>query len=266
MHSSENLAGDGVVSGASTRPLAQPPTRDRIIVALDFPRADLALSLAEKIAGSCRWVKVGLELYLAEGNRLVEALHQRGFAVFLDLKLHDIPNTVAAAVRTAASSGADMLTVHASGGPSMLTAAAAAATAPGSPFLLAVTVLTSMDAAELSATGVSSTAAEQSERLAAMAASCGISGFVCSAQEVGQLRAQLGRDAVLVTPGIRMAAESAGFQNVQDRQDDQKRIATPGAAVAAGASYLVVGRPVTRAEDPELALQAMLKEIAAEAL
>ncbi len=228
--------------------------RDRLIVALDVPTASQALELAGQLRGICRWVKVGLELYLAAGNGIVEALTDQGFSVFLDLKFHDIPNTVAGAVRSAASLGASLLTVHAAGGPAMLAAAAeAAAGVAGPPRLLAVTVLTSMDTAQLEAIGVGASSSEQVLRLAQLARNCGIDGLVCSADEVGLLRQQLGPDAMLVTPGIRPAGAEVG---------DQKRVATPMTAIRAGASALVVGRPITQAADPAKAAAAILAEIA----
>lgn len=228
--------------------------KDRLIVALDFPETGMALSLADRLQGVCRWLKVGLELYLAAGDNVVAELRRRGFSVFLDLKFHDIPNTVRAAVRAAERLGAGMLTVHAAGGPAMLRAAAEAVERPGSPILLAVTVLTSMDAAELKSTGVPALPDDQAELLAQMASGCGIHGFVCSAAEAGKLRSRLGGQAVLVTPGIRPSRDAAG---------DQKRVATPGEAIAAGANYLVVGRPITRAANPALATQTILEEMEA---
>ncbi|HEV2275733.1 MAG TPA: orotidine-5'-phosphate decarboxylase, partial [Acidobacteriaceae bacterium] len=217
-------------------PADLPTARERLIVALDFPRADLALSLVDRLEGTCRWFKVGLELYLAEGNGVISELRRRELSVFLDLKLHDIPNTVASAVRSAARLGASMLTVHASGGPDMMAAAVeAAAQEPDAPTLLAVTVLTSMDAAQLAATGVPLGPAEQVERMAKLALACGVPGLVASAQEVRRLRLEFGQKPVLVIPGIRPHGDSAG---------DQKRIATPGEAISQGASYLVVGRPI----------------------
>jgi orotidine-5'-phosphate decarboxylase len=227
----------------------------RLIVALDFPDSKTALSLVDRLEGVCHWFKVGLELYLAEGNALVSELRRRGYSVFLDLKLHDIPNTVASAVRSAARAGAQMLTVHASGGPSMLRAAVeAAGQTPGAPTLLAVTVLTSLDQAELAATGIASTTGEQVERLARLAVDAGIPGLVASAEELARLRERLGPEPLLVIPGIRLPTDAIG---------DQKRIATPGGAVAAGASYLVVGRPITRAVSPYAAAQTFLDEIEA---
>jgi orotidine-5'-phosphate decarboxylase len=230
----------------------EPNPDPRLIVALDFPQAAPALHLADRLAGRCRWFKVGLELYLAEGNAIVHQLRQRGFSVFLDIKLYDIPNTVAGAVRSVAKTGAEMLTVHASGGPAMLAAAAeAAGSLPHGPKLLAVTVLTSMDRAQLAATGVADAPADQVLRLAKMAAAAGVSGLVASAEEAGALRARL-PSAVLVIPGIRPAGAAIG---------DQKRTATPAAALAAGADYLVVGRPITQAADPAAAAAAILEEI-----
>ncbi|QNI34049.1 orotidine-5'-phosphate decarboxylase [Alloacidobacterium dinghuense] len=226
---------------------------DKLIVALDFSNAVQALALVDRLEGRCRWFKVGLELYLAAGNAVVSALKGRGFSVFLDLKLHDIPNTVAGAVRSVAGFGADMLTLHACGGPAMLVAAAdAAAGLSHAPRLLAVTVLTSMDAAQLTATGISDPPAEQALRLAKVAHASGIHGLVCSPEEASLMRREL-TDSILVTPGIRPAGSAIG---------DQKRIATPSAALAAGADYLVVGRPITQAEDSLLAARAILNEIA----
>jgi orotidine-5'-phosphate decarboxylase len=223
---------------------------DRLIVALDFPDTRAALALVDRLQGATRWLKVGLELYIAAGNSLVAELKQRGYSVFLDLKLHDIPNTVASAVRAAAQLGVDMLTVHAGGGSEMLTAAVEATESRLA--LLAVTVLTSMDAAQLEATGVAGTPADQVERLAAMALACKATGLVCSPNEVASLRNRFGNEPLLVIPGIRPEGTEIG---------DQRRVATPAAAIASGASYLVVGRPITRAIDPEAAAKAILSEI-----
>jgi orotidine-5'-phosphate decarboxylase len=228
--------------------------RERLIVALDVPNAAAALSIVEQLENLVQWFKVGLELYLAEGNSIVEMILGRGHSVFLDLKLHDIPNTVAGAVRSAAKAGAGMLTIHASGGPAMLAAAQEAAAASiSAPKLLAVTVLTSMDSGQLAATGIHSSPGEQVARLAGMAYEAGIRGFVASAEEVARLR-KAHPDATLVIPGIRPAGAAAG---------DQKRIATPATAIADGADYLVVGRPITQAADPAAAAQAILDEIVA---
>ena len=223
---------------------------DRLIVALDFPDTRAALALVDRLHGATRWFKVGLELYIAEGNSLVAELKRRGYSIFLDLKLHDIPNTVASAVRAAMYLGVDMLTVHAAGGPEMITAAAGAAESQLT--LLAVTVLTSMDAAQLEAIGVTGTPAAQVDRLATMAVACGVGGFVCSPNEVASLRKRLGNEPLLVIPGIRPEGAEMG---------DQRRVATPAAAIASGASYLVVGRPITRAVDPEAAARAILADM-----
>ena len=228
--------------------------RERLIVALDVPNGAGALAMAQRLEGLVQWFKVGLELYLAEGNGIVEKLRERGHSVFLDLKLHDIPNTVAAAVRSAARSGAEMLTIHAAGGPAMLAAAQnAAASIPSAPKLLGVTVLTSMDAGQLAATGVSASPGEQVLRLARIADEAGIRGLVASSQEVARLRAVY-PDSTLVIPGIRPADANAG---------DQKRVATPASAIADGADYLVVGRPITQAADPAAAAEGILDEMAA---
>jgi orotidine-5'-phosphate decarboxylase len=223
---------------------------ERLIVALDFPDARAALALVDRLHGATHWLKVGLELYIAEGNSLVAELKRQGFSIFLDLKLHDIPNTVASAVRAATRLGVDMLTVHAGGGPEMIAAAAQAAESRLS--VLAVTVLTSMDAAQLEATGVTGTPAAQVERLAKMALGCGVNGLVCSPNEVAGLRNRFGNEPLLVIPGIRPEGTEIG---------DQRRVATPAAAIASGASYLVVGRPITRAVDPEAAAKAILSEM-----
>jgi len=227
--------------------------RERLVVALDFPTGAAALQLVGRLDDLIQWFKIGLELYLSEGNSIVDAVRERGYSVFLDLKLHDIPNTVAGAVRSVAATGAGMLTVHAAGGPAMLAAAQAAASAlPSAPKLLAVTVLTSMDSTQLAATGVSGSPREQVAHLAGMAYDAGLRGFVASSEEVALLRSAH-PDTTLVIPGIRPAGAAVG---------DQKRIATPAAAIAAGADYLVVGRPITQAADPAAAAQAILDEIA----
>jgi orotidine-5'-phosphate decarboxylase len=222
------------------------------MVALDFPEAAPALALADRLEDLCCWFKVGLQLYIAEGNPLVHELRHRGYSIFLDLKLHDIPNTVAGAIHSAAEVGAELLTVHAAGGPAMLEAAVeAAGSIPHAPQLLAVTVLTSMDRQQLTAVGIRRSPADQVQLLAEMAASAGITGFVSSAEEAPGLRQRFPA-ATLVVPGIRpRGSESA----------DQKRIATPAVALAGGASYLVVGRPITQASDPAEAARAILLEM-----
>src|SRR5580692_3979845 len=223
---------------ASTRTMLT--IKDRLAIALDLPNEHEAMKLVDRLGNTCQWFKVGMELYYATGNRIVHQLRDRGFNVFLDLKLHDIPNTVAGAVRSATQAGASLLTIHASGGSAMMSAAAEAATAPGSPRLLAVTVLTSMDANELAGIGISASPAEQVLRLARLALASGINGMVCSPEEVALLRKETGPDSLLVVPGIRPAGSAVG---------DQKRVATPTQAIADGASLLVVGRPITRATD-----------------
>jgi orotidine-5'-phosphate decarboxylase len=227
--------------------------KDRLIVALDFGSAAQALELVDRLDGSCRWFKVGMELFYAAGTGLIETLRERDFKIFLDLKLHDIPNTVAGAVRSVTSAGAALLTVHAGGGEAMMAAAAEAANAPGAPRLLAVTVLTSMDAGQLAGVGVMDTPAAQVLRLARLAKLSGINGMVSSAAEIEMLRDDLGPETLLVIPGIRSAGDDLG---------DQRRVATPGSAIQRGASQLVVGRPITRAVDPAGAARAFLDEIA----
>jgi orotidine-5'-phosphate decarboxylase len=230
-------------------------THPRIIVALDFPQVQPALDLASRLdPAQCR-VKVGSELFTSAGPALVEELVKRGFGVFLDLKFHDIPNTVAAACRAAAGLGVWMLNVHASGGPAMLEAAREAiAVAADAPRLIAVTVLTSMSAQDLTAVGLNETPDEVVLRLALLARNCGLDGVVCSAREASMLRKQCGDEFLLVTPGIRPADADT---------NDQQRIMTPGAAIGAGADYLVIGRPITRAPDPLQALARINQEIAA---
>lgn len=228
--------------------------RQRLIVALDVPSAAASDELVRKLEGTCQWFKVGLELFTAAGPAVVEPLVSRGHSVFLDLKFHDIPNTVAGAVRSASAWGVRMMNVHAAGGPAMLAAAKAAldgVTNP--PELLAVTVLTSMDAPQLGSTGIARAPAQQVELLAKMCIAAGIRGFVCSSEEVAALRALTGPEGVLVIPGIRPAGSDT---------NDQKRMATPAFALSAGASYLVVGRPITQAANPAVAAQAVLREMA----
>lgn len=229
-------------------------TRSPIIVALDYPDRAGAEALAAQLdPGLCR-VKVGKELFTGAGPDVVRALVHRGFDVFLDLKFHDIPNTVAAAVSAAAELGVWMVNVHASGGPKMMEAARAALQSRGAdaPLLIAVTVLTSMSDAELAAVGVDATADQQVLRLARLAQASGMDGVVCSAREAPMLRGALGPAFALVTPGIRPADAAA---------DDQTRIATPAAALAGGSDYLVIGRPITRSADPLAALRAIVGEL-----
>jgi orotidine-5'-phosphate decarboxylase len=241
------------ISATATSPDVK-KSADKLIIALDFPGSTEALALVDRLEGSVRWFKVGLELYLAAGNIVVETLIRHGFSVFLDLKLHDIPNTVAGAIRSACRSGASLLTIHAAGGALMIEAAAkAAASVSQPPRILAVTVLTSMDQQQLNSIGVAATPAVQVERLARLAIEAGADGLVCSPEESANLRQILGPEPLLVTPGIRPAGGEVG---------DQKRIATPEAALRSGANYLVVGRPVTQAADPRVAAENILRSMA----
>ncbi len=228
--------------------------RQRLIVALDVPDARSAMRLVAELEGTSTWFKVGLELFIATGPAILEPIVARGFSVFLDLKLYDIPNTVAGAVRSAAGLGVRMLTVHAGGGPAMLAAAKTAlAGVANPPELLAVTVLTSMDAGQLHAVGIDCAPSSQVEALVKMGIGEGIRGFVCSPQEVAAVRAVTGPQGVLVIPGIRPAGAVIG---------DQKRISGPAEALRLGASYLVVGRPITQAPNPAEAATAILEEMA----
>jgi orotidine-5'-phosphate decarboxylase len=242
----------------TSAPIAAGGPGPRIIVALDFAQPADALALAARLApGRCA-LKVGKELFVAGGPDTVRALVAQGFRVFLDLKFHDIPNTVAGACAAATRLGVWMLNVHASGGRAMLEAARRAvdAGAPSGrrPLLIAVTVLTSLDDAALVDVGVDVPAAAQVLRLARLAAAAGLDGVVCSAAEVPALRAALGPTFRLVTPGIRPAGSTT---------DDQARIVTPAAALANGADYLVIGRPITHAPDPLAALDAIHQSLGA---
>jgi orotidine-5'-phosphate decarboxylase len=225
----------------------------KIIVALDYPQAQPALELVARLEPSLCRLKVGKELFTAAGPRLVEQCMQRGFEIFLDLKFHDIPNTTAQACKAAASLGVWMVNVHALGGRKMMEAAhEAVAASARPPRLIAVTVLTSMAQEDLAGIGIAATPAEMVLRLAKLAQDSGLDGVVCSAQEAAMLRQHCGSSFCLVTPGIRPADAAA---------DDQSRIMTPAAALLNGSSYLVIGRPVTRADDPLLALQNISREI-----
>ena len=226
----------------------------RIVIALDFPSADEALVMAARIDPQRCRVKVGMELFTAAGPGILEKLHRLGFEVFLDLKLHDIPNTVAGACRAAASSGVWMLNVHACGGRRMMEAARRAAGDAGErPLVIAVTVPTSMDRDDLAETGVAATLSDQVRSLARLSYDCGLDGIVCSAADLADLREHFDSGFVRVTPGIRLVSDD----------DDQRRVTMPGDAVRAGSDYLVVGRPVTRAPDPIAALDAIERDIAA---
>ena len=224
-----------------------------VVVALDYPSAEPALELAARLSPELCRLKVGKELFTRSGPGLVEQLQQGGFEVFLDLKYHDIPNTVAAAVRAAAELGVWMVNVHASGGRRMMEAAAEALQGfSRRPLLIAVTVLTSMSDDDLRELGYTESAQQRVLRLAALAADCALDGVVCSAQEATALRQARGGEFCLVTPGIRLAGDAAG---------DQRRVLTPADAIAAGADYLVIGRSITGAADPLAALQRVHREL-----
>jgi len=231
-------------------------TKGPLIVALDFDAATEALDLVDLLdPDTCR-VKVGKQLFTREGPAILKALGARGFDVFLDLKFHDIPNTVANACVAAAEQGAWMVNVHASGGSRMMVAARdALAKLSNPPKLIAVTVLTSMAPEDLLETGTPASPMERVLLLAELAQQAGMDGVVCSAQEAQQLRARLGPDFNLVTPGIRLPEDNVG---------DQRRVLSPSDALAAGANYLVVGRPITAASDPAGALERILSSIEAD--
>lgn len=230
--------------------------RDRIMVALDC-NVEEAKALAANLIGHASWLKVGITLIYDGGLPLVKELQSEGFKIFVDAKFHDIPHQVKGAVQSAARSGADLVTVHGSGGKAMLEACHEATLLSKeeighAPYVIAITVLTSMDAAELDRIGVSRTIPEQAAALAKLAVDSGIDGIVCSPQEAAAMRELLGPDALIVTPGVRPAGTDLG---------DQSRVATPAAAIAAGASHIVVGRPITQAEDPVAAFEAIVAEI-----
>ena len=233
---------------------------DQLLIALDVPTGGEALQLADVLRGSVGGFKIGNQLFTAEGPVIVRTLAAKGDRVFLDLKFHDIPNTVASAVAAATSLGAWMINVHASGGAKMMQAAAEAARRTASvegrpaPRLIAVTVLTSMNAAALSQGGVNSPLIEQVTRLARLAQQAGLDGVVASAQETSVIRALFGPDFSIVTPGIRGGAAAVS-------KDDQERTMTASEAIAAGASYIVVGRPVVAAPDPRAAAEKIAEEI-----
>ncbi|MDR3686755.1 MAG: orotidine-5'-phosphate decarboxylase [Coriobacteriia bacterium] len=228
-----------------------------VIVALDLPREE-ALALAESLRGTVRWLKVGMTLFYAEGPEIVVRLREKGFDVFVDLKLHDIPHQVAGAAAQIARLGAGMFTVHATGGSAMMRAAvessrrAAEEAGLPAPSVLAVTVLTSTDDAGLAEIGVGRNSLEQVRLLAEIARNAGVNGVVCSPREAAEMRLLLGESALVVTPGVRPAWAEAG---------DQSRIATPSAALAAGASHLVIGRPITAAPVPVQAVVRILSEL-----
>ena len=241
--------------GNGNRPAADLATvdpRERLIVALDVSTAAAAQKIVAAVGDSALTYKVGMQLYTAEGPQVVRDLVASGRRVFLDLKYHDIPNTVSGAVRAGAQLGVTMLTVHASGGGKMLQAAVdAARTAPGL-IVLAVTVLTSMKESDLEKIGIRGTVAASVSRLATIALASGCQGVVTSAREAASLRAELGNDFAIVVPGVRPAGSGHG---------DQVRVATPAEAITAGASYIVVGRPITEAADPVAVARAILGQI-----
>jgi len=226
---------------------------DRLIVALDVPHPVLAYNMANEISGLCKWVKVGLELFTAGGPEIVQGLRTRGFSVFLDLKLYEIPNSVKGAIAATGQCGASIVTVHASGGPAMLRAAVEGADKVRDGLgILAVTVPTSMDAHELMATGIERDPEQHILHLAKLAASCGTHGLVCSPLECVAIKNSTTISLPLFTPGIRPEEYPA---------DDQSRIATASNAIANGADYLIVGRPVTRNARPADAVRSLLREV-----
>jgi orotidine-5'-phosphate decarboxylase len=226
----------------------------RVIVALDYADAQSAMALVDRLDPSACKVKVGKELFTAAGPAFVAAVAQRGFDVFLDLKFHDIPNTVAQACKAAAQLGVWMVNVHALGGRAMMQAAREAIeSAPRKPKLIAVTVLTSMAETDLREVGIEASPLAAAMKLARLAGDCGLDGVVCSAHEAGAIRDRIGGGFLRVTPGIRLPEDSAG---------DQKRVMTPQIAIESGASYLVIGRSVTRAADPLAVLARINREIA----
>ena len=222
-----------------------------IIAALDVPTTNEALTLAKAIAPAVGAFKIGKELFVAEGPDIVRRVRDTGAAVFLDLKFHDIPNTVAKAVTSAAHQAVQMLPVHASGGTAMLRAAQEAAGDNG-PLVLGVTVLTSMDRQDLAELGIQKTPAEQVVHLAQLADAAGLRGLVCSPQEIAPLRQVLPAEVQLATPGIRPAGSASG---------DQKRVMTPADAITAGADWLVIGRPIYAAENPREAAEAIRESL-----
>jgi orotidine-5'-phosphate decarboxylase len=226
-----------------------------LILALDVPTREEAAPILRQLRGELRWVKIGLQMFTAYGPDYVKAVADEGFNIFLDLKLHDIPNTVAKAVESLAPLPIGMLTLHTSGGREMMAYARKAQLASKPDLLLlGVTVLTSMDATGLSELGVSVSPEAQVSRLGQLASDAGLTGLVCSPLEVGLLRKQLPAGIQLVTPGIRPAGEAGG--------DDQKRIMTPADAARAGSSYIVVGRPILKAKDPVAATRTILADLA----
>ncbi len=235
----------------------QVPQKDRIIVALDCDMSQ-ALDLAEALQGQASWLKVGMTLYYSQGPRIVYELKEMGYKVFLDLKFHDIPHQVRGAAASATRNGADMITMHALGGAAMMQAAVEGAQAAADdfgldlPIMLGITVLTSMDAASLAACGIERGVNDQVLEMAKQAQAAGLAGVVASPQEAAALRTLLGEDAYIVTPGVRPAGAELG---------DQSRVASPADAFSAGASHIVVGRPITQASDPAAAFEAIAQSL-----
>ncbi len=233
------------------------PAIERVIVALDCSEEE-ALGLATSLEGKAKWMKIGMTLYYAAGPRIVKALKERGFNVFLDLKFYDIPHQVEGAAYAAILSGADMITMHASGSVAMMEAALRGAEKAAThlcremPITLGITVLTSMNDETLDEIGVTRNTVEQVKMLAGLTAKAGISGVVCSPQEAPMLREALGPDAYIVTPGVRPAGADLG---------DQSRVTTPRKAFENGSSHIVVGRPITAAPDPVVAFDAIAAEL-----
>jgi len=226
----------------------------RVIVALDYADAQSATALLDRLQPAACKLKIGKELFTAAGPAFVAAIAQRGFDIFLDLKFHDIPNTVAQACKAASQLGVWMINVHALGGRAMMNAAREAIEgAPRRPNLVAVTVLTSMAEPDLREIGIDASPLVEAMRLAELAAACGLDGVVCSAHEAAAIRDRLGSGFLRITPGIRLPEDGAG---------DQKRVMTPRLAIESGASYLVIGRSVTRASDPLAVLARIDREIA----
>jgi orotidine-5'-phosphate decarboxylase len=229
------------------------PASGRVCIALDFPTRAEVLAAARRFAPRVGWLKLGLEAFVAEGPGLVREIAELGARVFLDLKFHDIPNTVGRAVAAAGRSGADLVNVHAAGGRAMLAAARdAAASLERRPRVVAVTLLTSIDARALADLPMAGHPEGIARRLALLAKECGLDGVVCSTEDVAGIREACGADFLTVVPGIRPSGSAAG---------DQKRTASPGEAIRRGAGLLVIGRPVTAAPDPEAALEGILLEI-----
>ena len=237
--------------------LSKQEAQDAVIIALDMSREE-ALELCDKLSGKARWVKVGMTLFYRYGPTIVDEMRERGFKVFLDLKLHDIPFQIRGAALSASLCGADILSIHGLGGSEMIsqgregTEEAANMRGGDRTKLIAISVLTSMDQEALSSIGVSLPVADEVSKLARLAVGSGADGIVCSPQEAAAMRKLLGPEAIIVTPGIRPAGADVG---------DQKRISTPSAAIEAGASKLVIGRPITKADDPCEAFNAIICEL-----